>query len=245
MQSKKTKRITVVRRGYNAQATDTTFRATTHGPEKDLVRCFLLSESLIVPKGCEAAIFIEPRIETGFPDLVVVIVDKKRLAGWNPKRAKLNAEDFRLLHFLYEAGPLTQDKIENIFGRQVMKRLVRLRNARVLRKKNGDAWMVANLRRIFLAREIIAIEAKINEWKRVISQAVLNTWFASRSIILVSSESRGRALAKRVTGLPVGVWSLSPTPRKNILGTKSSLPRSYVSWLFDEWACRVLRTKTV
>ena len=149
MQSRKTKRITVVRRGYNAQATDTTFRATTHGPETELIRCFLLSELLIVPKGCEAAIFVEPRIETGFPDLVVVIVDKKRLARWNPKRAKLNAEDFRLLHFLYEAGPLTQEEIENIFRRQVVKRLVYLKNARVLRKGKDDMWSVVNHRQIF------------------------------------------------------------------------------------------------
>ncbi len=36
-----------------------------------------------------------------------------------------------------------------------------------------------SLNDIFLARQIIAIEAKMTDWRRAIEQAIANTWFAS------------------------------------------------------------------
>jgi hypothetical protein len=104
--------------------------------------------------------------------------------------------------------------------------------------------VAGSLARIFAVREIVAIEAKIREWSEAIAQARLNTWFASRSFVLVPSVPRRSQLLAEAESSAVGVFSrgpgMSPVVRE---ANRFGLPRSYASWLFNEWVWRSSRVE--
>ena len=49
------------------------FRKNVPGPEHELLDWFLEQQPIRAPRGCRATFFREPRLESGFPDLVAVI----------------------------------------------------------------------------------------------------------------------------------------------------------------------------
>jgi hypothetical protein len=216
-------RFTVVDSNFGSAFAGPSFRSRRLGPEWDLLERFLNAPPFDVPAGCEAVIFREPRLVSGFPDLVIVIWDKKKTAQWQPARGALTREDVRVAHYVYHKGPCTDEHLIAVFTNSVGKNIDRLDAAGVL-KTDGSRWLLRPLTNVFAARQILAVEAKISEWKVGLDQAVLNTWFASASYM------------ERAKALGVGVWTEDHTPVKPERAQR--LPRSYASWLFNEWAWR-------
>ncbi len=211
------------------------FRKPTGGPESDLVQWFLDCSPVAVPRGCSMAVFHEPRLESGFPDLVFVQWREDRTADWRPERLGLKAEDVRVLHALWAAGSVTGCGLKNLFGRVTRQRMERLLDANVVCYRAGR-WRTRPLTKIFAVQEIIAIEAKIEDIQGGLRQALLNTWFASVSYLLTPHVPRMTSATSRATSLGVGLWS-----RKAGLVHRPSaapVPRSYASWLFNEWVWR-------
>jgi hypothetical protein len=95
--------VTLVASG--ALGIGTSFRRQRGGPERALIDWFLGNDSVRVPSGCRLTIFQEPRLESGFADLVIVFWRERQTWEWNPARAKLTSEDIRLLHYLHHNGP--------------------------------------------------------------------------------------------------------------------------------------------
>jgi hypothetical protein len=215
------------------------FRKAVGGPEGKLIRQFLGSLCNYIRTNKETVVFVEPRIESGVPDVVVVKIKASALRLWNDAREKLDATDLRLLHFLSQLRPRSSGELGAIFKIGVEKSLVRLAEAGLIRQRKGR-WATVSKSSGFAASEIFAIEAKINEWKRVRHQAELNTWFASRSIVLVSRIEQAAILRARLTGSGLGIWICNGKDSMYVAGRARSLPRSYVSWLFSELACKVL-----
>lgn len=150
------------------------FRTARVGPEHEFVSSFLQHANIKAPRGCQVTIFREPRIESGFPDLVVVAWHKATAEQWHPLRAQLTRDDIRLMHYLAHSGQVAISDLTPIFGKKVSQSLDRLEAARMLRR-GRKTWTARPLSMIYAARHIIAIEAKITQWQSAIDQAHLNT----------------------------------------------------------------------
>ena len=212
-----------------------TFRPRRLGAELDLLERFLSSPIFSVPPGCEALVFREPRLLSGFPDLVVVMWDAKKAALWARERTALTAMDVRLAHYVYHRGGPTEKNLRAVFP-QASSCLRRLDAAGIVRSVQGR-WHVRPISEVFAARQIIAVEAKISEWSVGLEQASLNTWFASSSYLLVPEVRGGNSLLTRARAVGVGIW----TETRALLEPRRvwKLPLSYTSWFFNEWAWRV------
>lgn len=208
-------------------------RQTQAGPEQALV-CEYLQQADLRPSASEAAeIFVEPRLDGGFPDVVVVYFEPHKTSSWPACRRDLVPHDLRLLQSIIEhvgdeglvcGKPLTARGCE------------KLESAGLLRRSALGLHVVPP-RECFAATRIIAIEAKMTKWDDGLFQAAHNTRFASESYLLLSAlpvARRARSRAKKF-----GVGLLTPeTPIHDpfLVASQSAIPKSHVSWLFNEWA---------
>lgn len=226
--------FTIVDRETAPRQFGAAFRQTRPGPEQKLVEAFLDEQPFSVPSGCRATVFCEPRIESGFPDLVIVMWDATVAEKWVPARAKLQRQDIQLAHYLHETGPLSSHELRSRWSRPIGSCLARLEASELIYLDCG-IWKPRPLRNAFAARHILAIEAKISEWARALRQAFQNTWFASDSYVLLPKEKAHADI--RSAARPLGVKLCAPG-QPLAYRQRASSPRSYVSWLFNEWAWR-------
>ena len=207
------------------------------GPESELVDWFLDRRPYRVPRGCRATIFREPRLMSGFPDIVLVFWRERAAEHWREDRVHLRDAELRLMHYLVQHGDSSTDELKKFFSCDVDERIERLVAAGLLRRICGT-WKPRALSQCFAVREIIAIEAKMSDWATALQQAFLNTWFASQSYVLVPSVPRGERLLDQAASLNLGVWSRTDSRCIKPASTSSQLPISYSSWLFNEWVWR-------
>ena len=211
-------------------------RAERAGPELDLVASFLKTSILPTPPRCDIAIFQEPKLPSGFPDLVVVFWRRDIVRSWATSRAELQTDDIRLAHYLSQVGPVSLLELQETFGKKAQRSAERLLAAGVLKTKR-DKWILGALDEIFAVKQLIAIEAKVSEWRAGLKQAWLNTWFASDSYLLIPRIPRGGAVLDCARELGIGVC----TDRSRVMKPtcRPPLPASYGSWLFNEWVGRI------
>ncbi len=212
------------------------FRKTRPGPELDLVESFLQAMPLHIPRGCRATVFREPRLESGFPDLVIVVWREEVTRGWRLERVSLEVRDLRLMHFLHNTRRACAAELVTRFGRYTTGSIERLHDAAMIRLV-GSSWTPCSLRRSFAALKIIAVEAKVGKWTDVLNQALLNKWFASKSYVLVPNRPSQAQLADAAR-FGVGVYSLDDQRVREVASESTRLPRSYASWIFNDWAWR-------
>ncbi len=209
-------------------------RTATEGPELDIVRAFLERGVGGGRRDTEVSVFCEPLLETGYPDIVVVHWQRSRAGAWPAARAELTPDDVKLLHFLTRARGVMRDDL----GRRHARSLDRLAAAEVVRV--SARWVRCRaLQEIFAVSRIIALEAKVSDWRNGLRQAFLNTWFASESFLLLPRLPDRSQVVKQAERIGVGV--VDATQRltaPHIAARRDQLPQSYASWLFNEWAWR-------
>lgn len=229
------------------------FRTRVDGPEGRLVDAFVAwcaaRIGAIVPRGCQIALLREPRLPSGFPDLVFVVWHERTAAKWRAERACLTAGDFQLLQYLQEVGGAQTDDLATWGDARVHVRLDRLHGAGLLWRR-GRQWRPRALTESFAARSIIAVEAKVSQWAAALNQAAVNTWFASQSFVLLPHVPAGSGVLTRAAAQGVGVWVANgPTsaaaPHRLADAPRHALPRSYASWLVNEWVCRAVHAGTL
>ena len=210
------------------------FRRTRPGPEQELVDWFLKQGAVQARRGERVTIFREPRLPSGFPDVVVVVWKESVASCWRCSRRSLTVPDLRVMHHLSNSGPCDLSGLKLLFSRQVECSLERLLASDMVGYRSGR-WRARPLSSTFAATRIVAIEAKMHKWRAAIDQAFLNTWFAPESYILVPYVPRKAQLTGVAFSRGVGVlckeplaWTLAPQ--------HETRPRSYVSWLLNEWA---------
>jgi hypothetical protein len=210
-------------------------RVRRQGPEKDLVDWFLGEMPIDVPDGCRLSVFEEPKIESGFPDLVLVIWDENVTQTWHDSRKELRHSDLSVLHCVFQMKRASGFEIQRLVASPVDDSLDRLEAAGMIVKKKGRCSMLP-LRQMFAVRRIIAIEAKVNAISSGMHQAALNTWFAHDSILLLPDEPQ-MGTESRAGSMGVSIFAKAVG---NVLKPASSFeePVSYASWLFNEWAWR-------
>jgi hypothetical protein len=227
--------MTIVDSKTNPDSSGILFRKGRSGPEQALVDWFLELHSVRPRKGERLTIFREPRLPSGFPDLVVVVWKESVTANWEAERRNITAADLRLMQHLATAGPRNLSHLKSLFGPDTERSLGRLESSDmvVLQK---DQWRARALSRTFAIRRIVAIEAKVAEWRAALDQAFVNTWFTTESYVLVPAIPKGASLVE--TALQHGIGVLSKE-RPRLVERRVTQPRSYASWLFNEWTWRL------
>ena len=212
------------------------FRRARPGPELDLVESFIPSMPLLHAPDSRVTVLREPGIESGFPDLVIVVWRYGRTAEWGDARMALVPEDLRLMQFVHQSRRVSHaDVVEHFGGRRGGAAIERLHDAGMVRQV-GRAWMACALERSFAATKIIAVEAKIGKWTDVLNQARLNTWFASKSYVLVPRVSERQIADAQRFG--IGVLSPNEGGVDEWPSASAPLPRSYASWVMNDLAWR-------
>lgn len=206
------------------------------GPEATLIEAFLSDLRLHVPRGHHITIFREPRLECGFPDLVIVTWQIATVRRWVSERLALKPRDVRLLHYLSLRGLTSVDELSSAFGTAVLPSLGRLQAAKVVRPGYGGRWKAAPLSQIYAIRSIVAVEAKVLANATVLDQAELNTWFASESYVLLPRMPNNAHFLDLARQRGVGVWANPDGCGRQKAPETRDLPGSYASWLFNEWA---------
>lgn len=209
-------------------------RRASPGPEAALLTDFLDKLQLEVPHGCQATIFREPHLECGVPDLVVAVWHVSTAEKWVADRSSVTVADLRMLQYLLWSDGDDETDLRARF-KGAKSGLDRLATARLVRRR-GTMWIPMSLSTTFALRRLIAIEAKIADWVGVVEQAWRNTWFACESHVLVPTDRARQHRAKPPRGVRVF------TPERAVLEirtrSRNVAPRSYASWLFNEWVWR-------
>jgi hypothetical protein len=208
-------------------------RRETPGPEAALLDEFLQKLEIHIPRGCRVTMFREPHLECGIPDLVVAVWHVSTAEKWTTDRAALTVADLRMLQYLIWTNSGEEADLRARF-RGAKSALDRLAMAQLVRRQR-TTWVPMALSHTFALRRLIAIEAKVADWIGVVEQAWRNMWFACESHVLVPAGG-----SKQHRKRPRGVKVL--TPERAVLEIRPCRngvsPRSYASWLFNEWVWR-------
>lgn len=231
-----TPRTTVHRCG--STFTQVVYRTPTDGPELKLVNQYIAEHIAPPPRGQALTVFIEPEVASGFPDVVAVYWSQAVASQWHGCRAHLTSADVRVAHHLATTGCGDLDTLQRFFRPWLAAALDRLDAAGVAYRV-GRQWRAKCLKSIFAVRSLVAIEAKVADWRDGLWQAVQNTWFASESYLLLPRLPRRGNLAEEAARFGVGVAARdTPLRHAGVPPRTRRIPLSYASWLFNEWAWR-------
>ena len=123
-------------------------------------------------------------------------------------------------------------------GRKCLESIEKLYDAGLIERKQGQ-WKPKPLKETYSVKRLISIEAKMKEWKTLLNQADANQWFASESYALSSVKNPRESTINKFKDYGIGLYSLSNQRLVKLNeAKKQSLPKSYMSWMFNEWVGR-------
>lgn len=221
----------------SATAPSMVFRQPTAGPELDLVRQYCQDHLAKLNDANALSIFLEPKLDSGFPDIVAVFWNQAVAQHWPHERRNLLPQDLQIIHYVNMAHSMPVAMLVKRFGtRKASDIMLRLSDAQVVEVKS-DGLYRKPLEKIYAVKRLVAIEAKVKDWSKGLEQAFQNTWFASESYLLLGVLPRRGNLSECAKNLGVGVLHKEQSLLKPyIKSTIGKLPTSYVSWQFNEWA---------
>lgn len=221
--------------------TGPSFRSSDGGPEDRLVNTFLASKPLTLSENLAVKVFREPRIEAGFPDIVLAVYEPTRSDGWSDARESLQTDDFRVLQGLMSLGRCGKQKLQSSLDWNIGPSLNRLYQAGLVYRAT-NTWGVRSLRDIFFLRRLIAVEAKIDDWSSGVRQANRNRWFASESYLLLGQDHISDELHQLCLKRGIGLLQTGSSLEEPVInGEVGNIPRSHVSWLFNNWSWKAHR----
>jgi len=215
-------------------------RAATAGSEYALVEQFIDYYCHIFTrnnKKTQLAVFVEPRIESGFPDVVFASYLPSITDNWSNKREALDVYDLKLLSYLCNTKDVLGGRLISKLGfseKQTITSLEKLMDAKLVSYRERS-WRVRELRVVFSLTKLIAVEAKLNDVSKVVEQTHLNTWFASHSYALTNSTHPQNETLKTFSKYGIGLYCKGSHFRKVVEAKQHSLPSSYLSFQFNEW----------
>ena len=222
---------------------------TTKGEEYDMVKQYI--KKLIFHynklKKKRAAIFIEPQIETGYPDIVIAEFHSA-FPIKNEYRDLLTTEDLKILFHIQQKRKITSGQIEEDLGYpvSVIKSTIKhLKLANMIRTSDkGDIIQSISLKKYYGINKIISIEAKLNKWSEAIRQAENNIWFSSESYVLLNKTKCNDSIQKKCIESGVGIILVNGKIQTCLKSEKRNLPVSYASLQFNEWIYRYFSKKS-
>ncbi|MBA3824194.1 MAG: hypothetical protein H0X24_09910 [Ktedonobacterales bacterium] len=217
-------------------------RTPTSGPERTLVERCAAQISACGSQAAPLALFFEPAMTQGYPDLVVTY-DPAHYAQWRLPRLQLERADLRLIAFLQSQATVDLGAILATHcgeRRPVLRRLLRLAEAGIIVEQNG-AWRVVAPMDVLGVRHIQAIEAKMPAVPRLIEQALHHSFYATETVLLLPHARLSLALTQAVERHGLGIWVQTPTACQRVRdATPASLRVSVESLRLNEWIGRRL-----
>jgi len=214
-------------------------RQSRQGPENDMVKLFLSHYETLFQLDSELSlsVYTEPKIGISFPDIVLVYWDSSKLSNWTETRQKLTIQDIKILHHMAQKEKNLASQIQKKLGfseKEIRQSFTVLQDAGLMYWT--DSYVsIKPLSEIFFVKDIIAIEAKIKDWKSVIEQANLNKLFASQSYVLVPKINGSSNILSEAKRLQLGCLELSKNKFSVTKKAKrSKIPVSYNSWVINE-----------
>lgn len=216
-------------------------RKPTEGTEYKMVQEYVHSQLIShIKTGEQKVILLEPQLDSGFPDIVIVYFEPEVARNWSIKRLKVNKLDLRILHYIFSEKDVDNSALENIFPGDFYKSIRRLLSAELVHYQSGKL-QAKPLEEIFAIKRLIAIEAKVKNWQEGLHQAIQNTWFASESYLLLPKLPSNSELIQGAKSFGVGIVTTHCSlVESRLLPSVGKLPKSYVSWLFNEWVWHTL-----
>lgn len=215
-------------------------RSVTHGTEYDLVQEFIeyyQHQFLRDNKKYNLAVFIEPKIMSGFPDIVFASYLPTITNNWSDMRMQLNLHDLKVLSYLLQSqgsnGSQMITKLK-LSEKQTLCSLEKLLDAKLITYRHHN-WTPKNLRDIFSITKLVSIEAKINNVSRAAEQSIINTWFASHSYVLTNVSNPHNETLNVFTKQGIGLYCKKKRFKKMLEAKQLTLPSSYQSLQFNEW----------
>ena len=187
-------------------------------------------------------VFVEPRIDSGFPDIVFASYLPSIVDNWSENRETLSVFDLKLLSFLCTADDISGSRIISTLGfpeKQTLTSLERLMDARLISYRS-HSWRVREIRSIFSITKLIAVEAKLTDISKVVEQTHINTRFASQSYALTSSAHPQIETVKTFKRFGLGLYGKDLQFKRLVEAKQYALPSSYLSFQFNEWIGRYI-----
>lgn len=222
-------------------------RTATQGPEYEMVKKYVnhLVTKYSKLKKKKAAIFIEPQLDSGYPDIVVIEYRNLPDIEWVTIRDTLNTTDFKILFFIQTHSCLTLNDIIVTLGfsyDSTLKALQKLKNSGLIRyNEKSNRINHIKLSSISRINKIIAIEAKIDKWSEAIKQANNNIWFSTESYILMNKETCSKSIMELCKSTGTGVILINGKIKKVLGSVVRPFPVSYASLQFNEWLLKCIR----
>lgn len=219
-------------------------RTSTKGPELDMVNSYVsfLIEKYKKLKNKKAAIFIEPQLDTGYPDIVIAEYSSFPSLMWTDERNSLGVQDIKLLYYIQTNGKNSVENISNILGfelSEIKKSIIKLNRLGLIQLSKNHKY-VRNVRLSSYCRinKIVAIEAKMDKWKEAIRQASNNIWFANESYVLMNKDRCSKQIIQLCQSKGVGIILINGKVMTKLKCPKRNFPVSYASLQFNEWILR-------
>lgn len=223
-------------------------RTSTKGEEFDMVNQYI--KSIIGHykklKKKKAAIFIEPQIETGYPDIVIAEFYSS-FKYKNRYRETLKVEDLKILYHILQKKKTSVVQISEELGfslDETKKSIKRLNLANMV-QLTGNNQYVKNvpLKNFYKINKIISIEAKLDKWSEALRQAENNIWFSSESFIMLNKTKCNDSIRKKCIESGIGVILVNGKTQIYLKGHLRKLPVSYASFQFNEWIYKITSGK--
>lgn len=226
-------------------------RTFTKGEEFDMVNKYIehVLKKYKNLKKKNVAIFIEPQIDTGYPDIVIVEYYDCSLNFWNENRSKLSSNDFKILFQIQTQKNSSISGLCELLGfskAEIKKSVTRLSQCNLIHlSKNNESIRNVQLHNYCHIGKIISIEAKIDKWSAAILQASQNIWFSTESYVLMNKSSCNPLIIQKCKEQGIGIILVNGKVQKILDSDCRKFPVSYSSLQFNEWIQREKYCKEV
>jgi predicted transcriptional regulator len=182
----------------------------------------------------------EPYTGFGYADLVCLRWKRSIEKKWNTKRNQIEEKDIKILHYLYNSKKtksFDQMHLDLGYEIRVLHRIVdRLVESDLVVQNRTGKFRISPLNDIFFIHEIIAVEAKIRDWKKALEQSFNNIFFASKSFSLFPKKTINQNMLNAYGQTDVGILSMTEgrSCRQVLKPKKMQIPASLTAWQFNE-----------
>lgn len=216
-------------------------RTITLGEEFNMVQSYIdfIYNKAAKYRQKQIAIFIEPQLETGYPDLVIIEYSISKSDVWNTNRLQLTPADLKILFQIQEERVISRLSLHNLLGfsvEQIEKSLTKLDSCGLIRyAERSEQVRSVKLKNYFRINKIISIEAKLDKWADAIRQADYNIWFSTESYILMNKKNCNNSILQQCKSKGIGIILVNGRVEKILSSNVREIPVSYASLQFNEW----------